>query len=223
MHIRTTTSPTDLTRVHDDVLRPSFPDDELADLAHLQAMLADGTLRLVVADDEQGLRGAALAEWFPVTGVLLLAYLAIAPGGRGGGVGSTLLDRAVDTWRTELDPWLVVAEVEDPAHHTGSDAHGDATARLRFYRRHGARVIPLPFAQPAMHPGGHRVPGMLLLALCASGDRLAGVGADGTWLVPTAPLRAFLEEYFTASEGAPPAGPEWDAIVGALTADTILV
>ena len=221
MHIRTTTSPVDLTRVHDDVLRPSFPDDELADLPTLQAMLADGTLRLVVAQDEHGLRGAAIAEWFPATGVLLLAYLAIAPGARGGGVGSRLLDHAVDAWRTDLDPWLVVAEVEDPAQHTGSEEHGDPTARLRFYRRHGARVLPLPYAQPAMHAGGRRVPGLLLLALCASGDRLAGVEADGTWLVPTAPLRAFLEEYFTLSEGTAPTGPEWDAIVGALTADTI--
>ncbi|UJP40182.1 GNAT family N-acetyltransferase [Cellulomonas palmilytica] len=223
MRIGPTTSPADLTRVHDEVLRSSFPDDELADLPTLQAMLANGTLRLVVAHDEDGLRGAALAEWFPATGVLLLAYLAIAPGGRGGGVGSRLLDHAIDTWRTELDPWLVVAEVEDPAQHTGSEAHGDPTARLRFYRRHGARVIPLPYVQPAMHPGGPRVPGLLLLALCASGDRLAGVEADGRWLLPTAPLRAFLEQYFTSSEGAPPTGPDWDAIVAALTGPTIRV
>lgn len=223
MHIRTTTSPDELAHVHEQVLRPSFPDDELADLPTLQEMLTDGTLRVVVARDEHGLRGAALAEWFPTTGVLLLAYLAVAPGGRGGGVGGTLLDRALDAWRTELDPWLVVAEVEDPAQHTGSDAHGDPTARLRFYRRHGARVIPLRYAQPAMRPGGNRVPGLLLLALCASGDRLSGVEADGRWLVPTAPLRAFLEQYFTASEGAPPTGREWDAIVAGLTGPTIRV
>ena len=216
MRIRTTTSPDELAVVHAQVLRPSFPDDELADLPTLEAMLADGTLRLVVAHDDEGLRGAALAEWFPTTGVLLLAYLAIAPGQRGGGVGSVLLDRAIDAGRTELDPWLVVAEVEDPAVHAGSEAHGDPTARLRFYRRHGARIIPLPYAQPAMHPGGPRVPGLLLLALCASGERLTGVESDGTWLLPTAPLCAFLTEYFTLSEGTPPAGPEWDAIVAAL-------
>ncbi len=216
MRIKPTTSTQDLAEVHEQVLRPSFPDDELVDLPRLEAMLESGTLHVVVARDDEGVRGTAIAEWSPETGILLLAYLAIAPGRRGGGVGSLLLDHAIDTWRTELDPWLVVAEVEDPAAHTGSDAHGDPAARLRFYQRHGARVIPVPYAQPAMHPGGRRVPDLLLLALCASGDRLAGVEVDGTWLVPTAPLRAFLEHYFTATEGAAPSGPEWDAIVAAL-------
>jgi len=219
--ITRTTSPDDLAQVHAQVLRPCFPDDELADLPVLQAALTTGRLHVVVARDEHGLRGAALGEWYPASGVLLLEYLAIAPGGRGGGIGTRLLQHALDAWRTDLDPWLVVAEVEDPAVHTGSEAHGDPAARLRFYKRHGARVLPLPYAQPALRPGGHRVPGLLLLALCASGDRLAGVDADGRWHVPTAPLRAFLTEYWTASEGAPPRGPEWDAVLAALAPETI--
>ncbi len=223
MHIATTTNPDDLAAVHEDVLRPSFPDDELADLASLRAMLTDGSLRLVVARDDERVRGAAVGQRFRDSGVLLLAYLALAPGQRGGGVGSLLLDRAIDAWRTELDPWLVVAEVEDPAAHAASTAHGDPEARLRFYRRHGARTLPVPYLQPAIRPGGSRVPGLLLLALHASGDRLAGIEPDGTWLVPTPPLRAFLSEYFTLSEGAPPSDPEWDAIVAALAPPVLRV
>ncbi|MBT0993923.1 GNAT family N-acetyltransferase [Cellulomonas sp. DKR-3] len=223
MHIRATSSPDDLARVHADVLQPSFPSDELADLAVLQHLLAHGRLRLVVAEQHGALLGAAIAEWSPATGILLLAHLAVAPGGRGGGVGGALLDAAVEAWRAELDPWLVLAEVEDPAVHAGSPEHGDPVARLRFYRRRGARVVPVPYVQPAMRPGGPRVGGLLLLALCASGDRLAGVEADGTWLVPTAPLRAFLESYFASSEGVDPSGPDWDALVAALAPPVLRV
>jgi GNAT superfamily N-acetyltransferase len=216
MQIRTTTSPEDLARVHTEVLQPSFPPDELADVGVLQDLLAAGQLEVVVAERHGTLLGAALAEWSAGTGILLLAHLAVAPGARGGGVGGAVLDHAMDLWRTELDPWLVLAEVEDPAVHAATPDHGDPVARLRFYRQRGARVLPLPYVQPAMRPGGRRVPGLLLLALCASGDRLAGVEADGTWLVPTAPVRAFLESYFASSEGAPPSGPDWDALVAAL-------
>jgi len=216
MQIVPTTSAAAVADVYATVLRPSFPDDELVDLPDLQAMVDAGIAHVVVARDDRGVRGAAIAEWFADTGVLLLAYLAIVPGGRGDGVGGLLLDHAVARWRDELDPWLVVAEVEDPDQHTGTEDHGDPAARLRFYVRHGARTLPVPYAQPAMHRGGHRVPGMLLIALAASGERLAGVEPDGTWLVPTAPLRRFLEEYFTAAEGAPPTGPEWDALSDAL-------
>lgn len=223
MRIRPTTSPEDLARVYADVLVPSFPPDELADLAVLQDELAAGRLQVVVAERQGELLGAALAEWSAGTGILLLAHLAVAPGGRGGGVGGALLDTALELWRTGLDPWLALAEVEDPQVHAGSPEHGDPVARLRFYRRRGARVIPVPYVQPAMRPGGSRVPGLLLLALCASGDRLAGVEADGTWLVPTAPLRAFLESYFAASEGAVPDGPDWAALVEALEAPVLRV
>ena len=115
----------------------------------------------------------------------------------------------------------MLAEVEDPTRHEGSAAHGDPTARLRFYRRMGARILPLPHVQPALRPGGERVRGLLLLALRASGDRLAGVESDGTWLVPAEPLRAFLEQYFTEAEGRPPDDDEWRGLADAL-ADPVL-
>ncbi|AEI13354.1 hypothetical protein Celgi_2861 [Cellulomonas gilvus ATCC 13127] len=218
VHVRATTSADDLARVYADVLRPSFPDDELADLAVLQHQLTAGHLHVVVAEEAGALRGAALGEWFPEQGVLLLAHLAVAPGGRGGGVGGALLDGAVAAWRAELDPWLVVAEVEDPAVHPGSPAHGDPTARLRFYQRRGARVLPVPYVQPALRPGGARVPGLLLLALAVREDRLAGVEPDGTWLIPTPPLDDFLRAYYTSAEGRAPASLPWPPLPPTLAA-----
>ncbi len=122
-----------------------------------------------------------------------MLYLAIAPGRRGGGVGRRLVTTALDDWRA-LDPLVVVGEVEHPAHHTGSEAHGDPVARLRFYARLGARILALPYFQPGDGPGGERVPALLLVSF-----PLGPHAAEDD--VPAAPLRAFLAENLRESEG----------------------
>ncbi|MET7136136.1 hypothetical protein MT994_18725 [Cellulosimicrobium sp. MI9406] len=108
-------------------------------------------------------------------------------------MGRRLVTTALDDWRA-LDPLVVVGEVEHPAHHTGSEAHGDPVARLRFYARLGARVLALPYFQPGDGPGGERVPALLLVSF-PLGPHAAGDD------VPAAPLRAFLAENLRESEG----------------------
>jgi len=192
-----------LAGLHAAILAPSFPLDELETVEGMTAGLANGTVVAVVARDEEGTAlGLATGAWSPSTRVLLLSYLAVAPGVRGGGVGGALLESALARWTERLDPLVVLAEVEDPA-ATGADRpedHGDPAARLRFYLRRGARALPLPYVQPALRPGGRRVPGMLLLALVVSPDLVQ----DDDWRLPTEPLRDFLVGYYDETEGGSP-------------------
>lgn len=187
------TTPELVRSLHRDVLAPSFPPAELVDVDELVGDHTSGRLRsLGVVEDGRVVAGV-VGEWFPDARVLLVLYLAIAPGRRGGGVGGRLLAAALADWRA-LDPLLVVGEVEHPAHHVGSEAHGDPVARLRFYARLGARVLELPYFQPGDGPGGERVPALLLVSFAL------GPGEDDD--VPAAPLRAFLAENLRTSEGS---------------------
>lgn len=186
------TTPALVRSLHREVLAPSFPPAELVDVDELLDDHASGRLRsLGVVEDGRVVAGI-VGEWFPDARVLLVLYLAIAPGRRGGGVGGRLVAAALTAWR-DLDPLLVLGEVEHPAHHAGSEAHGDPVARLRFYGRLGARVLALPYFQPGDGPGGERVPALLLVSFPL------GPGTPDD--VPAAPLRAFLAENLRASEG----------------------
>jgi len=211
----------ELRALHARILVPSFPPHELEDPDAMAAGLASGAIVAMaasVADDAGEPVALAVGAWDAATSVLLLSYLAVGPGGRGGGVGGTLLEAAVTTWRAALDPLVVLAEIEDPALNLASDAHGDPAARERFYLRRGARRLPIPYAQPSLAPGLPRVPGMLLLALAV---RPSVVRPDDAWLLPTAPLRDFLLGYYSRSEGAEPDDATFHAMLAPLAASTI--
>jgi GNAT superfamily N-acetyltransferase len=178
------------------VMVPSFPPDELETEEELVSGLRSGRSRVLVAVGTDGnVLGGAVGEYFPRSRVMLLAYLAVLPGGRGGGVGSTVLQAARDAWTAELSPRLIVLEVEDPRDFTGSEAFGDPVARVRFYERHGGRALPLPYVQPALGPDTARVPGLMLMAF--GNDEPGAAGAvDGQHVA------SFLAEYFEEFEGA---------------------
>jgi len=189
------TTDAQLASLWHDVLAPSFPPAELVPLDDLRVGRRAGLQSAYGVEHDGRVTAGAVASWSPATRVLLLDYLAIAPGGRGGGVGGRLLDGSVARWRRELRPALVLAEVEHPAHHAPHDRHGDPAARLRFYARHGARVLALPYFQPGMGgPGTPRVPAMLLVAL--------GLADDAAGSVPGPPVRGFLAEHLAACEGS---------------------
>ena len=141
---------------------------------------------------------------------MLLAYLAVRPGGRGTGIGATLLQAARDAWTAELSPRLIVLEVEDPREVTGSEAFGDPVARVRFYERHGARALPLPYVMPALSPGTERVKRLMLMVL--GGTDLA----PGTRTADGRQVASFLAEYFEEFEGpARPGDAELDLLLEA--------
>lgn len=180
------------------ILVPSFPPDELISAAEVQTIAAGDAGSVWLAQDEDGtILGGAVAEWDESTRVLLLGYLAVRPGTRGGGTGGPLYLAALASWRERFKPCLVLAEVEDPAAHDGSEAYGDPAARLRFYLNRGSRILDLPYFQPALGPEGFRIPGLLLLVLHAD-PVFAGAG-DGT--IDADVVRKYLENYQTEYEG----------------------
>lgn len=177
-------------QLYDDVLAPSFPDTELLgrEVLHEQYLRgAPDYFGNAVMRDGRAI-AAALCEQHGPSGISLLDYLAVAPGIRQGGHGGRLLRHLLSRWEG-TDSVAFLAEVEDPRHHPSTD-HGDPAARLRFYERHGATLLPLPYFQPSLGPGLARVPHLLLIAL-----RTRETG------LPSAGLREFLDDNIVACEG----------------------
>jgi len=181
------------------IMQPSFPADALIDLDELQAIAAasdKASVWLAEADDGTIL-GGAVAEWDESVRVVLLGYLAVRPGIRGGGVGGSLYLAALDSWRQRFKPCLVLAEIEDPAVHSDREGYGDPAARLRFYLKRGSRILDIPYFQPALDPDSDRISGLLLIVLHADPD-FAGAD-DGT--IDAGVVRKFLENYQIQYEG----------------------
>jgi GNAT superfamily N-acetyltransferase len=205
-----------LDAFYDHILLPAFPADELVTLASLRQQTGgDASEVWAVVDDDGRVLGGLVGEWFPACQAMLLSYLAVAPGGRGKGIGTLLYAGVIDKWRSQYRPCVVLAEVESPVHHAGSEAYGDPVARLRFYVRHGARLLDLPYFQPALGPGRSRVSGMLLLALHVDPELRGTAGAD---TVAGEPLRQFIVSYFAESEGGMPDDAATSALMSAIGA-----
>lgn len=189
-----------LDTFHRRVLSPHFPPSELVSIEALRSGMDDGSVEVWAATDEAGrMVGGAVGEFSPSCRIMLLSYLAVVADGRGGGAGSFLYDRVIRQWAVRYQPCAIVAEVEHPQRHSGSEAYGDPSARLRFYSRHGARILRLPYFQPPLGPGHPRVYGMLLLLLHA--DPQLWESAQRQTLAAE-PLRTFLTEYLESAEGS---------------------
>jgi GNAT superfamily N-acetyltransferase len=203
--------------VYDELLVPAFPAHELVTPAELRAGLESGLLWISAVVREGRPDGAAIAEWSPQSGVLLLGYMVVRQDLRSSGIGGALMAELLTGWQERVHPLLTLAEIEHPAVHTPDGEHGDQVARLRFYARHGARVLDLPYFQPSLRPGSARVPGMLLGVL-ATAPELADAAA-----VPSEPLRIFMTEYFEQTEGRVPDDPATTALFDAMAPGGIKV
>lgn len=186
---RVVTDAAELARVHTLLLAPAFPPSELEPVEWLVEGVGAGAATVVVTDDDNGPVAVAVTEQVNPEAVLL-AYFATRGDARGRGVGSRLYSQMLERVRRYDHPTLVLAEVERPDRHAGSEAHGDPAARLRFYGRLGARVLDLPYFQPPLAAGADPVHGMLLLALwvdpTAVLDDAAGSSVPGLPLVAPA-------------------------------------
>lgn len=195
-----------LGEFHRLVLSPSFAVDELDPVATLASGLRGGgatDVRATVALDDRGAVVAGIVgEGFRGTGVLLISYLAVRPDRRGRGLGSRLMDEVASRWYREPGVLLVVGEAHDPrCWPETADEH--PTDRLRLYDRLGARVLAVPFIQPALEPGSSRVPGFLLLAFHVAPQVLEDRGDGPT--IPASLVLGFVREYYEVAEGpAPP-------------------
>jgi GNAT superfamily N-acetyltransferase len=188
----------ELTALYRDLLRPSFPPDELMSFDAVLAGVRNGNVTVSAALDDRGaLAAGAVTEWSPSSRVLLLSYLAAAPGERGRGFGGGLYAHVLARATAAHRPCLFVAEVEHPDHHPASAAYGDPLRRLRFYGKYGALLLRVPYFQPALSEGARRIPGMLLLALhvdpAFAGPRPGSVAGE--------PLSTWMDEYLEETEG----------------------
>lgn len=160
--------------IHALLLEPAFPVSELVTAQWLTNAVTSGDASVLVSEDASGPVATAVTERLGRSGSVLLSYFATRADRRGRGVGSQLFTQMLDAVRLQDAPSLIVAEVERPDSHTGSVEHGDPTARLRFYGRHGARALDLPYFQPPIRDQARAVHGMLLLALWVEPALLLG-------------------------------------------------
>jgi GNAT superfamily N-acetyltransferase len=178
------------------VLAPHFRADELETRENIASGLkSGGTTALVARTAEGAILGGAVGDMFPASNVLLLSYLAVVAQARGTGTGSLLMEAVTGVWGRRLSPTLLVMEVEDPRHYQEDATLGDPEARVRFYERLGARILPVPYFQPALGPAGHRVPHLMLMVFG---------GTDvppGTRQVDGRVVEVFLTEYLRTCEG----------------------
>jgi hypothetical protein len=194
-----------LDRLYSDVLTEAFPLDELVTLDSLREGVQGGTTSIAAILDPEGVpRAAAVCDWSPDSRMLLLSYLAVRTGQRGGGYGAALLEHAQRDWFAFYGARALLAEIEHPAAHHASVERGDPVARLRFYSRHGGRALNLPYFQPPVRPGGRPVYGFILATL-ATGDGIMDS-------LPAEPLRAFLSEYFDVEDGSTSTDPAVSAL-----------
>lgn len=179
-----------LRSAYDDVLQPSFRRAELTPYATLEAAVDSAVV--VGLDDKGMVIGAAVYQRFGDRRIALLAYLAARPDYRGVGIGAELLTALERRWATQpID--VVLGEVEDPRVYP--ETAGNRTeARLRFYERHGAELLGVPWIQPGLD-GGERVGGFLLLAVWTRTSSDAMSGRE---------LADWADAYYASEEGAVP-------------------
>jgi GNAT superfamily N-acetyltransferase len=185
-----------LDRLYADVLAPNFVPEELDSPTSIAQSLMEGRGGLAWAamgpDDE--VLGGLVAERHPGSEVLLGGYLASRPDVRGRGVGAALVHVLRAHCAADSGVRLALGEVHDPRHDHG---HGDRPLdRLRFMERHGARLLDVPFVQPALREGAPRVPGFLLIAVYVDPD----IASEGG--IPAEIVSRFVRSYYATTEGA---------------------
>jgi GNAT superfamily N-acetyltransferase len=212
-----------LDKVHQQILTPAFPSNELIPLDVLQHMWTGTPPRLAVhiaLDFRERPLGCAVAQWFPQSEVLLFAYLAVRADRRGSGIGTILIKQAVRDWAAVYRPALVVAEVEDP-HIYPRTPDQDPLARLQLYTRMGARLLELSYVQPEINPGAGQVRDLLLLVAPEYSARVVAT-RSGPVGVPATAVLTFLEEYYRDSEGENYRNADFLAMIQPLTSRAIV-
>lgn len=188
-NVRPVTDEVGLGEVYDALLALSFPPSELMARSWLVDGVAAGRLSVLAGRDDTGPVATAITQSLAPAPAVLLTYFATRGDMRGRGVGSALFGHLREAVLERERPSIFLAEVERPDRHPGSAEHGDPAARLRFYGRHGARALDLPYLQAPIGEGD-AVRGMLLLALHVE----PGVVLDGSEGGSAVPGPALLAE-----------------------------
>lgn len=186
-----------LTRVHEILMAPNFPPDELIAVEDLVAGVVAGVASVHVVGPTHDPVAVAVWETLEGTSAVMLAYFATREDQRGRGVGSTLLRELLAGISAQHPNTVVLAEVEHPGYHDAHPMHGEPAARLRFYLRLNGAILDVPYFQPPIDEGQEPVYGMLLLVL----DPPAHLVRDGR-LAPEAGLAQALPTVMAAADPA---------------------
>ncbi|NUL47422.1 GNAT family N-acetyltransferase [Cellulosimicrobium funkei] len=189
------TDPVSLARVHELLLVPNFPAEELVSVQELLEDVARGSATVRVVGEVSDPVAVAITSTFTGSPAVLLSYVAIRADQRGRGVGTALLAGLLAGITADPEVSVVLAEVEHPDHHRAHPVHGDPAARLRFYARLGGRILEVPYFQPPVDQTQDAVYGMLLLTL-APPEHLV----RGQRLLPEAGLAGALEEFLAGTD-----------------------
>jgi GNAT superfamily N-acetyltransferase len=177
--------------IYHDILEPSFRPNELDTFETLLEGLRNDEVWGVCALEGATPVGCVLGYPYPQSQVLLIGYVTVKPGLRGGGIGSVLMDAAEQRWFGNTNFTLVVAEVEDPRRYPVTEGI-DPKRRAQFYGRRGGMVVVGPYFQPRLEGAGkNRVRDLFLTVLDG-----AAIAASA---VPAEQLTGFLLEYFRDS------------------------
>lgn len=125
-------TPSQLQRVYEADLRPSFPAAELKPLHAMETMWAKGAYSPLCLFDGETIIGECFV-WLGRPGWMLLDYLCVSSCRRGKGLGSAILEKL----RAAYPRHCILAESEAPSQAPDPEL---AERRLGFYARSGART-----------------------------------------------------------------------------------
>lgn len=150
-------------------MRRDFPKAELKPLSKLERQLRQGRCQVWLVLEDETPRGYASVLLTPGCPYVLLDYLAMFPGQRGGGYGSRALALLKEQYPAGI---LAEAEAELPGDGEESQTR---RRRIAFYQKNG--FVPCPFEnsifgveylvhlwtpQPVEHPGREAAQAMIV-------------------------------------------------------------
>jgi GNAT superfamily N-acetyltransferase len=187
-------SATVIEDIYREILDPSFGPDELDSLDTVLRGLAEREAWGLCALDGEEPVGCIMGYPFPRSRVLLIGYVSVKPGLRGGGIGDVLMDAARQRWYAKPDVALVLAEVEDPRRHP-ADGDIDPKRRAMFYARRGAQIVVGPYFQPKLEgEGKKRVYDLFLSVISGTTEAISPQNS-----VPAEMIVGFMLDYFKDS------------------------
>ena len=144
--------------------------------------------------------GMLIFELYRESSCGLLTYLAVAPAGRGRGLGRLLTRHAIGILSGECAQAgglrAVFAETHDPALIDPADDAMSPRDRIEVMKRLGAQHVPVRYVQPELRPGDGRSRKLLLITFPLRADQPPGVSGRA--------LLDFLHEFYRALGVAKP-------------------
>jgi GNAT superfamily N-acetyltransferase len=196
-------------RVYREVLAPALRPDEIESEELFLGYIASGdAIGIALADPPETPLSAIIGYPYRTAQVLLIGYIATRKQLRSRGMGAELLERATERWYRPTSFRMVLAEIDDPRTHPGDEA----TMRLRFYDKHGAKLLARPYFQPRLSASQKRVGGMLVIALWWAPEAMSDAG------LAREPVVSWLHAYFEESEDGNPQDDQYARLIAAYEA-----